>query len=197
MQRVPNKHIDLQQSFYAKDSMSRDERHKVEMVIALAALAVIIAGIWGFYILETNRLQRIILPVSVSVTQPDTVALYNRSLELERQRDTLLEIRSNLESAGRMQDSYPGLTKDILTQVWSIDSDVTVNTVTYTAESGGIAIEGSTARPENVAEYAEKLRSSGNYRDIEYRGYTAEEIIGIASYNFTMTAVINVPEVQP
>ncbi len=190
MRALKGKNINLAARL-AESRSKRSSRGSAAFRLALpvAALLLIIGGIMGWLWLK-------LIPEQVLAHQ-DTLAYlsneenrraYDDTLALSAQVAALETQCGCLDQALANLAGYPELNRDTyqILAVAAAATPVMLTALDYQQDSGVLALAGLASGAKRSADFAERLRLHGSFRQIAYYGYA----LGDGSYQFSLTCVL-------
>ncbi|MCB5939991.1 hypothetical protein LJB68_00245 [bacterium 210820-DFI.6.52] len=174
----------------------KDGRRSGRPILRIALLALPFALVLGafaaaffYYTGATSRLKKEDAPLQAYLQNPQNLQRQSKAVELSDQLAGYTARRDALKSDLDALADYPRLYKELYRQVISLTGNaVQVESTSFSDETGLLSLELSSSGVKDAPTYIQKLRESGLFQDIAYRGYGVDEQDG--RYHFTADCLL-------
>ncbi|MBC3796778.1 type IV pilus biogenesis protein PilM [Acetobacterium tundrae] len=197
---------------YKKSLVVKKERHFENKALAIPiVMAVIFLIVFStFYLLQMSAQKKL----DASNAYISDTTNQQQYLEAKNLTDAVEGINSqvsDVEMINTAVNSNPKLVSDKLTHLATLcNSVITLNSMTYDGETGGVSIAATANSVQEAASYVERLRATEYFVQVDYNGYskatatsgtTTSGMAGTAGttftgYNFTVQAYLKAGDQQ-
>jgi len=179
---------------YKKSLKVKKKRHFENKVLVLPiGMLVAFALIFTvFFVLQINAQHRL-NAANEYISNETYQQQYLQAQQLSEAVDELNSQVSDIETINKAVASNPNLGTDKLTHLATLCNGViTLNSMTYDGENGGIFISATASNVQEAAHFVERLKATGYFTQVEYNGYSqltsASSTSGTTSVYTTTTA---------
>lgn len=183
----------------------QDQKNQRRIKLILP-LAVVVAFIAVFSFISLYKLYFVYYPELAELQSytedTEVVAKYHATTILQSKYSALVAKRDNLTAVKSAVASYPDLTKSLYnTVVRAAGSRVSLDKFTYVRTTGELMLDCSAEMETYAPDFVQKLRDSGEFKQLNYYGYDQEVINSVEDenttqyykYSFTVICTLNTP----
>ncbi|MBC8531061.1 hypothetical protein [Gehongia tenuis] len=143
---------------------------KVGMIAPLAVLAAVLLAVFVVFQLSVNRQNRELAAIESYISEAS--AGYDEVLALEGNRNNLVDAKAYLDGIATAMAGYPRLDRELFDRIAACcDDEFTIESYQYA--DGVLELGAKASSAEVMPKAVEKLRGTGLFGEIQYKGYTS------------------------
>lgn len=173
--KIKRKDIDLLVAYNKKKEPSK-YASLVKLIIPPVALAVVMLGIYGILIVQSNGIQQNIDDTNAKIKEVEKKIENDPNIAKAK---TLEELTADTEKYKKLYEdiqSYPQLSQNTFDQiVIAADAKLSITGFNYARSSEYVTISVETASQSNIEQFVRNLKASGTFADVTYTGYSGQE----------------------
>jgi|GEM_PF-6027288 len=194
MRALKTKNINLAERLAeAKSKRTGPRGGAVRLILPAALLLLAIGGVMGWYWLKLLPEQAAAYQQALAyVSAAENRGGYEAATQLTAERETLQAQCDSLQKALANLGGYPEWSRKLYdTLAGAVGATpVMLTSVVYHREGGALTLNARAGNARHSADFAERLRLTGQFTGISYYGYHLDD----GSYAFTLDCLVLAPE---
>lgn len=186
VKKLKKKEINFYERYYYDPEAEAKKKFFVTAIIPVAALLVVILGVFGFLKISDAVHHHQINEIQEYLSSPSTTQSYNEAMELEQKRDDLAGVSSSMEGIIAQIDGLPDMDSSIIGRINSALTGAKIVSHTYDSDTGTFVIVARTSTAAQVPGMIKRLKSVGCFSDVDYNGYEDSDSKYVATISCVM-----------
>lgn len=186
VKKLKKKEINFYERYYYDPEAEAKKKFFATAVIPVAALLVIILGVFGFFKISDAVQKHQIKEIEEYLSSPQTTQNYDEAVELQQKRDELAGVHSSMESIVSQIDGLPDMDSSVIGRINAALSGSKIVSHTYDSGQGTFVIVTKTKTAAQMPGVVKRLKAVGCFSDVQYKGYEDNDSKYVATISCVM-----------